>query len=74
MPLQFDFRQCSFGRRQVTAHQEFVVERNFGDDGTRFAKQMATPKTQDAQLGGFAGRDLQVQGFHSSSCCAGTAG
>ena len=64
MYLQSDFRQCLLGGRQVTAHQEFVVERDFSDDRSWLAQQLATPQTQHAEFGGFVGEDLKERSFH----------
>ena len=57
--LQSDFRQRHLGCHQVTAHQEFVVERDFSDECSGLAKQLTTPQTQRAQRGGFVGEDLE---------------
>ena len=44
-----------------------MVERDFRDDCFGLAKQLATPQTQHAQLGGFVGENLEEGGFHRRS-------
>ena len=60
MRLNADRGQRLFRRRQITAHQELVIERDFRNHCSRVTKQFTASQTEQAEFGGFISQNFEV--------------